>query len=81
MQVGVNRRRLGLRAHSKVMVIDNHFAIVGSLALSADTLDMRRDLAVVIESPWIVRQLLDHLESIRPRSRRPMLPDRVVSAA
>ena len=60
-----DRVRLGLRAHGKAVVIDELLAVVGSLALTADTLDFRRDLAVVIEAPSLMKQLLDHLDAIR----------------
>jgi len=40
-----------LKSHGKIMLIDNHLAVVGSLALSALSLDFRREVAIVIDEP------------------------------
>jgi len=41
----------GLKSHGKIMLIDNRLAVVGSLALSALSLDFRREVAIVIDEP------------------------------
>jgi phosphatidylserine/phosphatidylglycerophosphate/cardiolipin synthase-like enzyme len=72
-QRGVNvqivdaRFRSGRRAHAKLMIVDGRLAVAGSLALCESTLDERRDLAIMIDSPALVRQLLLHLREIKER--------------
>lgn len=46
-----------LRAHGKLILVDESTAVVGSLALSALSLGFRREVAVVIREPAVVRQL------------------------
>ena len=46
-----------LRRHGKLLIIDNHVAVIGSLALSAHALDRRRELAVVTRDPRLVAEL------------------------
>ena len=66
-----DERRFDARSHGKFMVIDDRLAVVGSLALSASTLDQRRDAAVIVSDPGLVRELAAH---IRPaRAPRPTL--------
>jgi phosphatidylserine/phosphatidylglycerophosphate/cardiolipin synthase-like enzyme len=43
--------------HGRLVVIDSSIAIFGSLALSAKSLDGRRELAVVIQHPELVAKL------------------------
>lgn len=57
----------GLRLHGKAMVIDGRLAIVGSQALSPRSLDQRRELALVLSDPRLVRALSRHLDSLAPR--------------
>jgi phosphatidylserine/phosphatidylglycerophosphate/cardiolipin synthase-like enzyme len=78
VQLITDPMRFGLRAHGKAMVIDDRLAVVGSLALSADTLDRRRDLAVVVTDPVLVRTMADQLRPwhrpSRARRAREMSP-------
>jgi len=53
-----------LKSHGKLMLIDDRVAIVGSLALTALSLDFRREVALMCEDPAVVdpiRQLFRSL--------------------
>jgi phosphatidylserine/phosphatidylglycerophosphate/cardiolipin synthase-like enzyme len=41
----------GLKSHGKIMMIDDATVVVGSLALAALSLDFRREVAIVLDSP------------------------------
>ena len=47
----------GLKSHGKFMLIDNRTAVVGGLALAALSLEFRREVALVVESPAAVSQI------------------------
>ena len=47
----------GLKSHGKFMMIDNRTAVVGGLALTALSLEFRREVALVVESPAAVAQI------------------------
>jgi phosphatidylserine/phosphatidylglycerophosphate/cardiolipin synthase-like enzyme len=54
----VGRQPLGgLVPHGKMVIIDESRAILGSMSMSALSLDFRREVSVVIETPRIVREL------------------------
>jgi phosphatidylserine/phosphatidylglycerophosphate/cardiolipin synthase-like enzyme len=57
--VEIARRRSlrSLRAHGKLLLIDDRVAVIGSLALSPAALDWRRELAVVVRDPRLVAAL------------------------
>lgn len=59
VEVEIARRRTlrPLRAHGKLLLIDDRAALVGSLALSPTSLDRRRELAVVVRDPRLVAAL------------------------
>jgi cardiolipin synthase A/B len=44
-------RVAGLKSHGKIMVIDDRLLVVGSMALSAMSLDFRREVSIVVEEP------------------------------
>ena len=65
-----SRKLGGLKSHGKIMLVDDRIAVVGSVALTAPSLDLRRELAVVIDEPTAVaeiRRLFDF--TARPRAR------------
>ena len=68
VQVCSSARRQGVRAHAKIIILDDRRAIVGSLGLSTRTLDRRRDLAIVIDDPSLVRHLQQHVPALDRRS-------------
>jgi cardiolipin synthase len=52
------QKRLGsLLSHGKMMLVDGARAVVGSLALTALSLDFRREVALVVEEPAAVAEL------------------------
>jgi phosphatidylserine/phosphatidylglycerophosphate/cardiolipin synthase-like enzyme len=54
----LERRALGdTLSHGKLILIDEAAAMVGSMALSTPSLDLRRELAIVIRDPACVRKL------------------------
>ena len=57
--VEIARRRSvrPLRAHGKLLLIDDRAAVIGSLALSPAALDRRRELAVIVRDPRLVATL------------------------
>lgn len=65
-------RRVGpWESHGKLLLIDDGedaVAIVGSLALSPVSLDVRRELAIVVHDRAAIRQLEQHWQSLADRS-------------
>lgn len=60
-------------AHGKLLLIDegaDAVAIVGSLALSPASLDVRRELAIVVRDSVAIRQLEQHWQSLADRPSR-----------
>jgi phosphatidylserine/phosphatidylglycerophosphate/cardiolipin synthase-like enzyme len=54
----VGSQPLGAQApHGKMIIIDESRAVLGSMAMSALSLDFRREVSVVVENPAIVREL------------------------
>jgi cardiolipin synthase A/B len=44
-------------AHGKLAIVDGRVALVGSLALSATSLGLRRELSLIVHEPSVVRRL------------------------
>ena len=44
----------GLKSHAKIMLVDDRLAVVGSLALTALSLEFRREVAIVVDEPSAV---------------------------
>jgi len=58
-------KRLGeLKSHGKMMLIDDQRAVVGSIALTALSLDFRREVAVVVDEPAAVAGIRALFQSI-----------------
>ena len=70
-----DRKRLGVRAHGKTMVIDGRRAVVGSLALSSGTLNRRRDVAVLVDDPGLIREVTANLPPLCPRRSAAVLAE------
>ena len=49
----------GLRPHGKLLIVDGKSAVIGGMALSALSLDFRREVAVIVKDPRCVRKLKD----------------------
>jgi cardiolipin synthase len=59
------QKRIGeLKSHGKIMLIDDTRAVVGSLALTALSLDFRREVAVVVDEPSAVADIRALFQSI-----------------
>lgn len=52
----------GQVSHGKLLIVDDRIATIGSLALSATSLDARRDMAIVVRESNAVRQLLEFFQ-------------------
>jgi cardiolipin synthase len=66
-------RRFGdLKSHGKIMLVDETTAVVGSLALTALSLDFRREVAIAIDEPSAVADIRGLFETIgRPAGAAP----------
>jgi len=67
-------RRLGhLKSHGKILLIDDRIAVVGGLALAAISLDVRREVAIVVEEPSAVADVKELFRTIdaAPTAGRP----------
>jgi len=63
------KRVAGLKSHGKLMIVDDKLLVVGSIALSAMSLDFRREVSVVVEDPAAVAeaaQLFASIDADRP---------------
>ena len=59
-------RQLGdLKSHGKIMLIDDHTVVVGSLALAALSLDFRREVAIVVTEPAAVTAAAELFRTVR----------------
>src|SRR3989442_1504305 len=58
-------KRLGaLKSHGKIMLIDDRIAVVGSLALAALSLDFRREVAIIVDHPPAVAEVVELFRTI-----------------
>lgn len=55
----------GMKSHGKIMLVDGERAVVGSLALTALSLDFRREVAVAFDEPAAIEEIKLLFESIR----------------
>jgi phosphatidylserine/phosphatidylglycerophosphate/cardiolipin synthase-like enzyme len=60
-----------LRAHGKLIVVDERTAVIGSMALSALSLGFRREVAVTVRHPRLVRELNAYYHSLTPGAAIP----------
>ena len=59
-------RQLGdLKSHGKIMLIDDHTVVLGSLALAALSLDFRREVAIVVTEPAAVTAAAELFRTVR----------------
>lgn len=54
----------GLRLHGKAVVVDDRLAIVGSQSLSRKSLDLRRELSLILSDPRHVQALTRHIAAL-----------------
>jgi phosphatidylserine/phosphatidylglycerophosphate/cardiolipin synthase-like enzyme len=57
----------GMMSHGKMLVIDGHVGCIGSVALSRASLDSRREVAIMIEEPKLVTELVRFFEHCSAR--------------
>ena len=58
-------KKLGeLKSHGKIMLVDGRTAVVGSLALAALSLDLRREVAIVVDEPSAVAEVEQLFQTI-----------------
>jgi phosphatidylserine/phosphatidylglycerophosphate/cardiolipin synthase-like enzyme len=70
IEVRVIGRQVGraLRPHGKMVLIDDARAILGSMAMSALSLDFRREVSVIIENRAIVHELRSFFNEVSARA-------------
>ena len=54
----------GLVSHGRMTIVDNRFAVIGSIHLSPPSLDLRREVAILVHEPSIVSELNEFFESL-----------------
>ena len=47
----------GLKSHAKIVLIDGRVAVVGGLALTALSLEFRREVAILVDQPSAIAQI------------------------
>lgn len=61
-------RHLGRYAsHGKLLVVDDHTAVIGSTALSSRAFDQRRELSIVVRQPAALRHIDAFWRTLPPR--------------
>ena len=69
-------RDLGsLAAHGKLLIVDDATAVIGSIALSENALEARRELAVVTHDRAVIRELDQFWHALPGRPRPSLYPD------
>ncbi len=63
-QIIGDARMDGLVAHGRMAIIDEKTAIIGSIHLSRPSLDLRREVAIVIKEPNVVAELYDYFRHL-----------------
>jgi phosphatidylserine/phosphatidylglycerophosphate/cardiolipin synthase-like enzyme len=56
----------GMTSHGKMMLVDEEIAVIGSASLAKPSLNLRREIAVMIDAPELVGELgryFGHLSS------------------
>jgi phosphatidylserine/phosphatidylglycerophosphate/cardiolipin synthase-like enzyme len=65
----IGRKTVGpLAPHGKLLIIDEARAVLGSMALSALSLDFRREVSVTVEDPAIVSLLSQYFRDLAERA-------------
>jgi len=64
IQVMGNGPMGGLISHGRMILIDDKTAIIGSIHLSPPSLDLRREVAIVVEEPVLVSELYDYFQNL-----------------
>jgi cardiolipin synthase A/B len=65
------RHVAGLKSHGKIMLVDDRLLVVGSMALSAMSLDFRREVSIVVEEPSAIAEALQLFASVDAQRPEP----------
>jgi phosphatidylserine/phosphatidylglycerophosphate/cardiolipin synthase-like enzyme len=58
-------RRIGpLKSHGKIILVDDRVAVIGSLALAAISLGFRREVAIVVDDPAAIADVVELFKSV-----------------
>ena len=58
-------KRIGsLKSHGKLMLIDDRIVVAGGLAIAAISLDFRREVALIVDDPAAVAEVIDLFRTI-----------------
>jgi len=60
-----NKKIAGLKSHAKILSIDGRVAVVGGLALTALSLEFRREIAIVVDDPSAMAQIEELFSAAR----------------
>lgn len=72
----IGRERRDAQPHGKLLIVDGRTAVVGSIALSAASLDGRRELGIRLDHPRHVAELTGYFDRALSSPRRPRVePD------
>jgi phosphatidylserine/phosphatidylglycerophosphate/cardiolipin synthase-like enzyme len=74
------KQMAGLKSHGKIMVLDDRLLVVGSIALSALSLDFRREVSIVVEEPSAVSDALQLFASIDAQGPAPPPPEDTINS-
>jgi cardiolipin synthase A/B len=65
----IGRKPIGsLLPHGKLLLLDDSRAVIGSMAMSTLSLDFRREVSVVIDTPHVVAALSDYYGELSARA-------------
>jgi cardiolipin synthase len=65
----------GLASHGKMLLVDDHLAVIGSASLSRPGLDIRREVSVTIEDPAALAVLKSSFSEMAAQSAQPESAD------
>jgi phosphatidylserine/phosphatidylglycerophosphate/cardiolipin synthase-like enzyme len=66
----IDRQPVGFQVpHGKLLIIDDRRALLGSMGMSALSLDFRREVSVLVDTPVLVRQLTAFYQDLTDRAR------------
>ena len=64
----LSRQTVGAyKPHGKLMIVDHSKAVLGSMAMSALSLDFRREVSVVVDDRTLVKDLADYFDDLTSR--------------
>ena len=70
VQVIANGLPGGLISHGRMALVDEKTALIGSIHLSPPSLDLRREVAILVEDSAVVTELYDYFEKLAMNEKR-----------